>query len=155
VAAGTFPPPGGIARNTYTMYTVVSASSANPVVTGGGCVTVPSLPLPFAEFNHVYFTVRSHQFADADALERQMPVMPTDAPCIHLFWTPRPYAPEPSALDALLRKLRASRGDGAVTCGSCVDIVAFVNVQDCLTPSLAWTLTCAGFDAEPAVEVRH
>jgi hypothetical protein len=146
VAADTFPPPGGITPSTYTL---TSASAADPVVGDGGCVTVSSLPKPVEGFSHVYFTVRSHQphqpASNADALERLMPAMPSDAPCVHVLWTARPYTPEPSALDALLRKLRASRGDGAAASGPCLDIVACVNVQDCMTPSLAWTLTCAGF----------
>jgi hypothetical protein len=149
VEARTFPPPGGIAPDSHT---VASAAATSPVVSGG-YATVSSLPLPFEGFSHVYFTVRSHQFAsDADALER---LMPSDAPCIHVFWTPRPYTPEPSAVEALLRKLRSSRGGGAAASGPCVDIVAFVNIQDCFTPSLAWTLTCAGFDAAPAVAAPH
>jgi hypothetical protein len=151
VAARTLPPPGGIAPNTYTL---VSAPATNTVAMGGGCVAVSSLPPPFAGSGHVYFTVRSHQFAlDADALARLVSAMPSDAPCIHVFWTPRPYAPELSAVEVLLRKLRSSRGDGAAAFGPCVDIVAWVNVQDCLTPSLAWTLTCAGFEGELGVEV--
>jgi hypothetical protein len=143
VAARTFPPPGGIAPNTYTL---VSAAVTNTVVTGGGCVAVSSLPPPFAGSGHVYFTVRSHQSASgAEALERLMPLMPSDAPCIHVFWTPRPYSPEASMVEALLRKLRSSRSDSAAASGLSLDVVAFVNVKDCLTPSLAWTLACAGF----------
>jgi hypothetical protein len=136
----TFPPPGGIPRSTPAL---VSAAATNPAVVSGGCVTVSSLPRPFEGFRHVYFTVRSHRSASPDAggLGR---LMPTDAPCLHVFWTPRSYTPEPSALEALLRKLRSSRG-GAAAIGPCFDVVAFVNVQDCLTPSLAWTLTCADF----------
>jgi hypothetical protein len=123
-------------------------------VEGGGCAAVSALPRPFEGFNHVYFTVRSHQFAsDADALARLVPAMPSDAPCIHVFWTPRPYTPEPLVVEALLRKLRPSRGDGAAS-GSCLDIVAWVNVQDRLTPSLAWTLACAGV-GERGVETPH
>jgi hypothetical protein len=147
VAARTLPPPGGIAPDTYTLVSAPATGAAtNTGVMGGGCVAVSSLPPPFAGSGHVYFTVRSYQFAlDAEASERQMPAMPSDAPCIHLFWTPRPYAPELSAVEVLLRKLRSSRGDGAAAFGPCVDVVAWVNVQDCLTPSLAWTLACAGF----------
>jgi hypothetical protein len=80
--------------------------------------------------------------------ERLVSTMPTHAPCIHLFWTPRPYVPAPSRLKALLQKLRSSRGP-------CLDVVACVNVQDCLTPSLAWTLTCAGVEAVPRVDVTE
>jgi hypothetical protein len=153
VAAGTFPPPGGIAPNTYTL---TSAAATMTGVGGGGCVAVSVLPPPFEEFNHVYFTVRSHQSAsDADALARLVPAMPNDAPCLHVFWTPRPYTPEPLAVEALLRRLRSSRVDGAAATPRCVDVVAWVNVQDCLTPSLAWTLACAGVEGERGVETPH
>jgi hypothetical protein len=139
-----FPPPGGTKRATYAL---TAASVTHPVIEDGGSVAVSSLPRPFESSGHVYFTVRSHKFAsDAGGLERLVQTLPSDAPCIHLLWTPRPYTPEPSIVDALLRKLRSSRGGGgAAAVGPPLDIVAFVNVQDCLTPSLAWTLTCAGF----------
>jgi hypothetical protein len=147
VAGTTFPPPGGLTRNEYTLAT----DTNNPVVEGGGCVSVSSLPDPFERVNHMYFTVQmkrtvtqaSKEFsAYRTGLNRLVTALPQNAPCIHLFWTVRPYNPEPSTLVALLTELRSSRSRGAAD--PPLDIVACVNVQHCLTPSLAWTLTCAG-----------
>jgi hypothetical protein len=165
VAAETFPTPGAsIAPNTYTLAT----SPTNPVVEGGGSVSVSSLPDPLKGSDHVYFTVQtkhtvtgsSNQFAAyAAGLPALASDMPGDAPCIHLFCTPQPYKPWDKTVVGLLQKLRpptppitpttattsTSVGDAARARAPPLDIVACVNVQTCLTPSLAWTLTCAGF----------
>jgi hypothetical protein len=152
-----FPPPGGIIPNTYTL----ASSATNPGVEGGGCVAVSSRRSLFKGFNHMYFTVQmkrtvtqsNSRFASyGGKLKEVMQSMPSDAPCIHLYWTPRRYDPNDDTLTTLLKEIRSSRGGDAAASGSCLDVVAHVNVEDCLTPSLAWTLTCAGFEAPPGVD---
>jgi hypothetical protein len=126
----------------------MATSPTNTAVEGGGRVSVSSLPDPLKKTGHVYFTVQtkhtvngsSNQFAKyAAVLPGLAKAVPHDAPCIHLFWTPLPYKPLDATFVNLLEHLRRPWR------GIVRDIVACVNVKDCLTPSLAWTLTCAGF----------
>jgi hypothetical protein len=137
----TFPPPSArdIALNTYTL-----AGDANSLgVEGVGCVAA-SLPAPFDQHHHAFFTVQlKHGVTDgsghfADYTENlpqvvgKMPNDPNDAtPCIHLFFTPHRYTPQDGTIKEALLRLRRGR-----------DVVACVNVHDCMTPSLAWTLAC-------------
>jgi hypothetical protein len=140
-----FPPPdhGKIVVSTYTL----AKMPKNPaVVEGGGCVAA-TLPSKFGSFDRVYFTARMKYSPTASGLLADYEgglttlFMPDDAPCIHLFWTPKPYRPCDSTLKNILAGLRPYRHSKST---EPFDIVACVSVEECLTPCLAWTLTCAG-----------
>jgi hypothetical protein len=154
VAADTFPPRDNIAPSTYSLV----PGSSNAVIEGVGCVAVrvpifcrTSLPVgrefPITAADHMYFTVQMMPLdavnarayaADFERLVRKMPG--DDVPCLHLFFTPQQYTPDPSVVEALLTMLRSLSHQHFVAC---------VNVQNCMTPSPAWTLACAGFATPP------
>jgi hypothetical protein len=161
VAADTFPPRDNIALSTYSL--VPGKSNA---VIGVGCVAV-RLPISHSAFLPVdrqgpitaadlmYFTAQLMPLdmisarAYASDFKQLVQKMPGDhVPCLHLFFTPQQYAPDPSVVEELLEMLRCCSARGYATYPR-EHFVACVNVQDCLTPSLAWTLACAGFATPP------
>jgi hypothetical protein len=151
VAADTFPPHDSIALSTYSLVT----APTNAIVEGIGCVAVrgPSghrYPYLIAVAERMYFTVQLKPLDTASArayvrdFKRLITKMPGDeVPCLHFFFTPQQSVPDLKTVKSFLKRLRAARGLG--TGSDPRDVVACVSVEDCLTPSLAWTFACAGF----------
>jgi hypothetical protein len=150
VAADAFPPHDSIAPNTYSLV----AAPTNAIVEGVGCITARvrsgRYPYLISTPERMYFTVvlKPLNAISARAYVRDfkqlIKKMPGDeVPCLHLFFTPQQSAPDLPTVKSLLKRLRSARGLGTGACPR--DIVACVSVEDCLTPSLAWTFASAGF----------